>query len=81
MNTTCFRRSKGCPELCASSSNVARLYAQHTEATGQVFRDGVVDMVYDCTLGQPWLVNAIAEECVESIHEFRYDEPITVSVS
>ena len=58
--------------------DVARLYAQHTEATGQVFRDGVVDMVYDCTLGQPWLVNAIAEECVESIHEFRYDEPITV---
>ena len=30
------------------------------------------------TLGQPWLVNAIAEECVEIIHEYRYDEPITV---
>ena len=58
--------------------DVARLYAQHTEATGQVFCDGVVDRVYEYTRGQPWLVNALAEECVEIIHEYRYDEPITV---
>ena len=58
--------------------DVARLYAQHTEATGQVFCDGVVDRVYEYTRGQPWLVNALAEECVEVIHEYRYDEPITV---
>ena len=58
--------------------DIARLYAQHTEATGQVFREGVVDKVYEYTLGQPWLVNAIAEECVEVIHDYRYDEPITV---
>ncbi len=58
--------------------DIARLYAQHTEATGQVFCDGVVDKVYEYTLGQPWLVNALAEECVEIIHEYRYDEPITV---
>ena len=58
--------------------DIARLYAQHTEATGQVFCDGVVDRVYEYTLGQPWLVNAIAEECVENIHAFRYSEPITV---
>ena len=57
--------------------DVARLYAQHTEATGQVFCNGVVDRVYEYTLGQPWLVNAIAEECIENIHGFRYDEPIT----
>ena len=58
--------------------DVARLYAQHTEATGQVFCDGVVDRVYEYTRGQPWLVNALAEECVENIHAYRYDEPITV---
>ncbi len=58
--------------------DIARLYAQHTEATGQVFCDGVVDKVYECTRGQPWLVNAIAEECVEVIHDYRYTEPITV---
>ena len=61
-----------------SRDDVARLYAQHTEATGQVFCDGVVDRVYEYTRGQPWLVNALAEECVEIIHEYRYDEPITV---
>ena len=59
-------------------NDIVRLYAQHTEATGQVFRDGVADKVYEFTLGQPWLVNAIAEECVETIHEYRYTEPITV---
>ena len=59
-------------------NDIARLYAQHTEATGQVFCDGVADKVYEFTLGQPWLVNAIAEECVETIHEYRYGEPITI---
>ena len=58
--------------------DVARLYAQHTDATGQIFCDGVIDKVYEYTLGQPWLVNAIAEECIENIHNYRYDEPITV---
>ena len=58
--------------------DIARLYAQHTEATGQIFGNGVVEKVYEYTLGQPWLVNAIAEECVENIHGYRYDEPITV---
>jgi hypothetical protein len=37
-----------------------------------------VDKVYEYTRGQPWLVNALAEECVEIIHEYRYNEPITV---
>ena len=61
-----------------SRDDVARLYAQHTEATGQVFCEGVVDKVYEYTRGQPWLVNAIAEECVEVIHDYRFTEPITV---
>ena len=28
--------------------------------------------------GQPWLVNALARECVEKIHGFRYGETVTV---
>ena len=58
--------------------DIARLYAQHTAETGQVFCDGVIDKVYEYTQGQPWLVNAIAEECVEDIHEYRYEEPVSV---
>ena len=58
--------------------DVARLYAQHTETTGQVFCDGVVDKVYEYTRGQPWLVNALARECVLKIHGGRHEEPVTI---
>lgn len=58
--------------------DIARLYAQHTEATGQVFGEGVVDKVFEYTRGQPWLVNALARECVMKIHDCRYDEPVTI---
>ena len=57
--------------------DIARLYSQHTEETGQVFEPEAVALAWRLTRGQPWLVNAIAEECVENIHDFRYAEPIT----
>ena len=60
-----------------SESDVASLYAQHTAATGQVFEPAAVALAWRLTGGQPWLVNALARECVEKIHSFRYDEPIT----
>ena len=59
--------------------DIRTLYAQHTAATGQVFADGVVEAVWRLTRGQPWLVNAIAHECVAKIHALRYSEPITVA--
>ena len=43
---------------------IAQLYAQHTEETGQVFSDEVIDFVFEQTQGQPWLVNAVAREMV-----------------
>jgi hypothetical protein len=46
---------------------ITKLYAQHTQATGQVFSQPVVSNVYHYTQGQPWLVNAIACEIVEQI--------------
>jgi len=50
-----------------SYGDVAILYAQHTEATGQVFEDGVVEYVFEQTSGQPWLVNALGyEACFET---------------
>ena len=58
--------------------DIRALYAQHTAETGQVFADGVVGEVWRLTRGQPWLVNAIAHECVARIHAFRYGETITV---
>ena len=62
-----------------SEPDIRALYAQHTAETGQVFADGVVEDVWRLTRGQPWLVSAIASECVTKIHAYRYSEPITVA--
>ena len=62
-----------------TEADIASLYAQHTDETGQRFADGVVENVWRLTYGQPWLVNAIGCECVEEIHGNRYDEEITVA--
>ena len=60
-----------------TAEEVAALYAQHTEETRQKFAPDVLDRVMDFSGGQPWLVNALARECVEKIHGFRYDETVT----
>ena len=56
---------------------VAELYAQHTAETGQVFERQAIDYVFEQTQGQPWLVNAVARECVEEIAKRDYAIPVT----
>ncbi len=46
---------------------VAALYAQHTEETRQSFSTGAAERAFELTRGQPWLVNALAAETVETI--------------
>lgn len=41
---------------------IAELYAQHTADTGQRFEPAAVDRAWELTIGQPWLVNALARE-------------------
>jgi hypothetical protein len=48
-----------------TAQEVADLYAQHTQATGQSFTPEAVQLAFDLTQGQPWLVNALAKEVVE----------------
>ena len=60
-----------------TTDEVRALLAQHTAATAQPFAPGTVEAIMDWTRGQPWLVNAIARECVEEIHDFRHSEPVT----
>ncbi|MBQ3747524.1 MAG: ATP-binding protein [Kiritimatiellae bacterium] len=62
-----------------NEKEVCALYAQHTAATGQVFEPEALSAAMEWSGGQPWLVNALARECVEKIHDFRYDEPITAA--
>jgi hypothetical protein len=42
--------------------DIEALYAQHTEATGQVFTRETLGLAWELTRGQPWLVNALAYE-------------------
>ena len=60
-----------------TEKEIAYLYAQHTAATGQVFEPEALANVWEFTRGQPWLVNALARECVEKIHTFDYAAHIT----
>jgi AAA domain len=48
-------------------SEVAELYQQHTDDTGQVFTPESIKLIFDLTQGQPWLVNAIARQLTEVI--------------
>ena len=46
---------------------IGELYGQHTAETGQVFEAAAVDRAWELTLGQPWLVNALAREAVGTL--------------
>jgi Holliday junction resolvase-like predicted endonuclease len=49
-----------------SKDEVVELYAQHTAETGQQFAPDAIDLVFEQTQGQPWLVNALGKEmCFE----------------
>ena len=62
-----------------TAEEVAALYQQHTDATGQVFEPGVAALAYEYSRGQPYLVNALARWCMDKIHDRRYGEPITLA--
>ncbi|MBN1168013.1 MAG: ATP-binding protein [Methanospirillaceae archaeon] len=45
------------------------LLLEHTRETGQIFEDDVLTFVWSLTMGQPWLVNALAYEVCFKIEE------------
>ena len=62
-----------------TAGEVAELYAQHTADTGQAFEPSAVARAFELTLGQPWLVNALARQAVEELVPDR-SIPISVAV-
>jgi hypothetical protein len=50
-----------------SEQDVRRLYAQHTEDTGQTFTEEALGRLWELSRGQPWLTNALAREIVEKM--------------
>jgi hypothetical protein len=64
-----------------SRDEIALLYQQHTEATGQVFEDDVFPLIWEVTGGQPWLVNALAYEvCFRQGPGRDRSQPITLEL-
>ena len=43
-----------------TQDEVRSLLGQHTADTGQEFESGAMERIWDLTVGQPWLVNALA---------------------
>ena len=59
-------------------AEIRALYAQHTEDTGQEFEPAALEAVWEQTQGQPWLVNALADEaCFENEAGRDRSRPIT----
>jgi hypothetical protein len=50
-----------------TAEEVAELYDQHTAATGQTFTVEAKALAFELTGGQPWLVNALARQAVETL--------------
>jgi type II secretory pathway predicted ATPase ExeA len=61
-----------------SAAEVAELYQQHTQDTGQIFTEEAIALVFELTQGQPWLVNAIARQLTEVIAP---DPSITITAT
>jgi hypothetical protein len=59
------------------SDEVCELLRQHTDATGQIFNQDALELLFTYSQGQPWLVNALAKECVLRLVP-DVAEPITV---
>lgn len=57
------------------------LYRQHTEETGQRFEDAALELAWELTHGQPWLVNALGYEvCFEMKPGRERSTPVTAGM-
>jgi len=63
-----------------TKEEVATLYKQHTCETGQTFGDSAVELAFEQTQGQPWLVNAIAREIIVEQLKKDYSTNITAEM-
>ena len=61
-----------------SKEEIRELYMQHTRETGQQWDEACFPMVWEATEGQPWLVNALANEVTAEMEEGR-DRSVTIT--
>jgi len=63
-----------------SREETFELLEQHTTETGQVFNTEVKEEIYRLSQGQPWLVNALANQIVSEILHEDYSKEITLDI-
>jgi hypothetical protein len=63
-----------------TQEEIIQLYQQHTDETGQSFDSDAIKLVWEQTQGQPWLVNAIANEVIVEKLQWDYTRPITLAM-
>src|SRR6056297_2585355 len=64
-----------------TQEEIRTLYEEHTQETGQKFEEPVFDRAWEYTKGQPWLVNALANEvCFENKAGRDRTNPITAQM-
>jgi hypothetical protein len=60
-----------------TKDEITSLYRQHTDECGQIFEQEAIDLIYEQTQGQPWLVNAIAREVIVKMLQSDYTQSVT----
>ncbi|MDR3268490.1 MAG: ATP-binding protein [Tannerella sp.] len=63
-----------------TKEEITQLYRQHTDDTGQKFEEDAIELVWEQTQGQPWLVNAIAREVIQKMLQSDYTLPVTAAM-
>ena len=63
-----------------TQEEITQLYNEHTKTTGQKFDNGILEVIFNKTHGQPWLVNALAYELTHRNKRLRKDRSITITV-
>ncbi len=53
-----------------NAAQTRRLLIQHTEETGQKWSEHALEEIWVSTMGQPWLVNALAREILKKARDF-----------
>jgi len=60
---------------------IRELYGQHTQESGQIFEEAAIEYIAEQTQGQPWLVNAIANEVIQELLSWDYSKPVTKALA
>jgi len=63
-----------------TKEQITQLFQQHTDDTGQKFSEPVINLIHSYTGGQPWLVNALANEITTKILKRDYSQEITTEI-